>query len=340
MSLRNGEEAPVQSNTLDPGQASVTSISPARRTLGSRELRELLNRLSAQQTSLIRAVALMDKEYLNNSFYLERKTGKRIAYELEPDELPGLLASWAVAPLQCVRTMNEAIAALPDGSSRRERYVRAAVQLEILMDQKTWVGDGNVYQGIPDYLMHGYTDMGGQSSPTERFGREKIKVDKVRLAHHLTECKRRGISEGKTIDSLLGWYYNRVRHDIEFNELGVERLSRDFGNESIVLSEYLDKGLGVCRHLSILFQLYLQEAGIDCRMVKGNLKFYVFKGRHAWNLIRVPGRVVIADVTHPNADEPFLLAGATEEEVYAMAMEHSRYYEPTPDYQNYYKIGA
>ncbi len=34
----------------------------------------------------------------------------------------------------------------------------------------------------------------------------------------------------------------------------------------------------------IFFQLYLQEAGIDCRLVKGNLRFYIFKGamRGTW----------------------------------------------------------
>jgi transglutaminase/protease-like cytokinesis protein 3 len=97
--------------------------------------------------------------------------------------------------------------------------------------------------------------------------------------------------------------------------------------------------LGVCRHLSIFFQLYVQEAGIDCRVVKGNLKFYIFKGRHAWNLVSIDKRVVLVDVTHPNGDQPFILSGASEEEVYRRAEEDSRSYEATPDEQNYYKIG-
>ena len=120
----------------------------------------------------------------------------------------------------------------------------------------------------------------------------------------------------------------------------MEKSSRDFGNESIVLSEYLEKGLGVCRHLSIFFQLYLQEAGIDCRLVKGNLQFYIFKGRHAWNLVRFPVRVVLVDVTHPNLTKPFIVSGSTEREVYQRAAEHSRSYQRTPDDQNHYKIGA
>jgi transglutaminase/protease-like cytokinesis protein 3 len=181
--------------------------------------------------------------------------------------------------------------------------------------------------------------MGTHSSPTERAGREKIKIDKIRMSARLAECKRRGVSGTGDVDPLLAWYYNSVRRDIEFNEPGVEKLSRDFGNESIVLSEYLEKGLGVCRHLSIFFQLYLQEAGIDCRVVKGDLKFYIFKGRHAWNLVSLENRVLLVDVTHPNGDLPFILAGASEEELYRKAAEDSRSYEPTPDEQNYYKIG-
>lgn len=336
-SLRADEPEEEREAAVD-SSPSVTKVSPTRRKLRSHELRELMERLTAQQASLVRSVALVDPEYLDHSFYLDPKSGKRIAYELESSELSDYLASWSVAPLECIRSMNNAISRLPE-STRKDRYIRAAVDLEILMDQQCWADDGRVYQGIPDYLMHGYTDMGTQSSPTERAGREKIKVDKVRMASSLSDCKRKGVLGNTAIEPLLAWYYKKVRQDIEFNELGVEKLTRDFGNESIVLSEYLEKGMGVCRHLSIFFQLYLQEAGIDCRVVKGNLKFYIFKGRHAWNLARHDDRVYLVDVTHPTADQPFVLSGATEEEVYELAAGDSRTYEATPDEQNHYKIG-
>ena len=340
MSFRSDADEPAKLRSVsDDSQTSVTKISPSRRALGSKEMRALMDRLSAQQASLARSVALMDPEYLSHSYYLDPKSGKRIAHELEPNELAGFVASWAVAPMECIRPMNEAIATIPD-SGRRDRYIKAAVELEILMDQKSWLNDGRVYRGIPEYLMHGYTDMGTQASPTERAGREKIKVDKARMTTRLAECKRRGVAKGIDRDRLLVWYYDCVRRDIEFDETGVEKLSRDFGNESIVLSEYLEKGLGVCRHLSIFFQLYLQEAGIECRLVKGNLRFYIFKGRHAWNLVRFGDRVVLVDVTHPNVTKPFMVSGSSEEEVYQRATEHSRTYDRTPDEQNHYKIGA
>ena len=87
----------------DDSQASVTRVSPSRRSLGSKEMRELMDRLSAQQASLARSVALMDADYLSHSYYLDPKTGKRIAHELEPNELAGFVTSWGVAPLECIR---------------------------------------------------------------------------------------------------------------------------------------------------------------------------------------------------------------------------------------------
>ncbi len=340
-SLRLDGNEPLEDGSLhdDDSRSSVTSVAPPRRQVGSKEMRDLMHRLTAQQASLVRSIALRDAEYLDRSFYLDPKSGKRIAHELEPDELTNFTTAWALAPLECIRSMNASIAKIGE-RSRLRRYLKSAVDLEILMDRHSWGHDGTVYRGIPEYLMHGYTDMGSQASPTERSGREKIKIDKIRMAERLTDCKEQGVISGKEVDKLLAWYYNCVRQDIEFNELGVEKLSQDFGNESIVLSEYLEKGLGVCRHLSIFFQLYLQEAGVDCRVVKGNLKFYIFKGRHAWNLLRLDDQVVLVDVTHPNASQPFILAGRTEKEVYELAREQSRDYEATPDDQNYYKIGV
>jgi hypothetical protein len=283
---------------------------------------------------------LGDEEYLNNSYYTDPETGKRVAHELEEDELSRFATSWGLAPVECIRAMNRSIRQIPE-STRRERYVRAAVELEILMDQQNWAnGDGKVYQGIPSYLMNGYTDMGTLPSPTERTGREKIKVDKKKMKDRLIVCKRRGLDEKELGMETLTRFYEAVRKDIEFDEHGVEKLSREYGNESIVLSEYLDKRMGVCRHLSIFYQLYLQEVGIESRVVKGNLRFYIFTGRHAWNIVDLDDHVALADVTHPNVNNPFILVGSDEEDVYRRAQEFDRSYVATPDEQNYYKIGA
>ena len=152
--------------------------------------------------------------------------------------------------------------------------------------------------------------------------------------------KRDGVSVDQPGLELINRFYDAVRRDIEFDERGVEKLSREFGNESIVLSEYLKKGMGVCRHLSILFQLYAQEAGMSSRVVKGDLRLYVFSGRHAWNMVQLGEQVVLVDVTHPNLHQPFILVGTPEAEVYKRAKDFSRAYGATPDEDNYYKIGV
>ena len=328
-------KAPVAAEDASAG----TYRSPFLKLRGPRTARRLLDRLTAQQVSLIRAVALDDTGYLNASFYEDPATGKRIAHEVERNELSSFSSSWKEDPVRCIRTMNQAIAGISEGR-RRDRYVKAAVDLEVVMDRQCRTGpNGRVYRGIPGYLMNGYTDMGSLSSVTERNGREKIKVDKQRVRGRLVACKRRAVF-GEQDEELLAHYYAAVRRDIKFNEPGVDQLFREYGDQSIALSTYLDLGLGVCRHLSIFFQLYLQEAGIESRLVKGDLKFFVFTGRHAWNLAWLGERVALVDVTHPDLNKPFIVWGNTLEEVYERAVGVSRYYVATPNDQNHFKIGV
>ena len=329
------------SRRAEDGTEAGTYRSPFLKLHGPRSPHRLLDRLTAQQVSLIQTVALGDTDYLSRSFYQDPASGKRIARELERKELAQFSSGWKADPVHCIRAMNLAIARIPEGEgARRERYVRAAVDLEVLMDRQSRSGpSGRVYKGIPGYLMNGYTDMGSLPSVTARNGREKIKVDKERVRGRLVACKRRVVSRGVT-EELLDHFYSAVRRDIKFNEVGVDKLFREYGDRSIALSRYLDLGLGVCRHLSIFLQLYLQEAGIDSRLIKGNLKFFVFSGRHAWNLARLGKRVALIDVTHPDVNQPFILWGDSPEEVYQRAGSVSRSYVATRNDQNHYKIGV
>ena len=89
-----------------------------------------------------------------------------------------------------------------------------------------------------------------------------------------------------------------------------------------------------------LSPFYLKEAGIGSHLIKGNLKFYVFSGRHAWNLAWVGKRVALVDVSEPGPHEPFIVWGTSEAEIYERAADMSRSYSPTPDDQNHYKIGT
>jgi hypothetical protein len=92
--------------------------------------------------------------------------------------------------------------------------------------------------------------------------------------------------------------------------------------------------------LSILYQLCLQEAGIPARVVKGPLRVFGIEQRHAWNLAWLMGRVALVDVTLPSRDDPLIVVGSSQEEVYRIANRGERRYVPTPDEENHYKIGS
>jgi transglutaminase superfamily protein len=297
-------------------------------------------RLTAQHTSLVRAVALSRADYLRSSYYRDPSTGQRTAHPLEEKEWSRFAADWAVEPIACIRAMNAAIAKLRT-PVRIQRYLQAAVELETLMDHgASRAPEGRVFSGIPCYIMDGYTDMGRNPSPTRRGGREKIRVDKRRLKAWLIESRWRALACKPGLEELLAGFYEVVRRSLRLDEARVRHLSLDSGDRSIDLSRFLDDGVGLCRHLSILYQLCLQEAAIPARVVKGTLRILGIGGRHAWNLAWLRGRVALIDVTLPSRRGPLILVGASQEEVYRMANEGDRRYIPTPDEENHYKIGG
>lgn len=313
-----------------PGDGSATTGGQPRRPPGG---------LSAQHASLVRAVALRRADYLSCSYYRDPSTGQRMAHPLEEKEWSRFAAYWAVEPIACIRAMNAAIAVLRT-PARIRRYLEAAVELETLMDRGALrAPGGRVFSGIPRYIMDGYTDMGHNPSPAARRGREKIRVDKQSLKPWLIESRWRALAYEPALPELLAGFYEVVRRSLSLDEARVRRLSNDWGDRSINLSRFLDDGVGLCRHLSILYQLCLQEAGIPARVVKGTLRVFGIGGRHAWNLAWLGGRVALVDVTLPSRHGPLILVGASQVEVYRMANEGERRYIPTPDEQNHYKIG-
>lgn len=333
------EEARVPSRREEGGDTPVfgsgsptTAHEPSRPT-GPGEL-------TAQHASLVRAVALHRADYLHRSYYRDPSTGQRMAHPLEEKEWSQFAACWAVEPIACIRAMNAAIAELRT-PTRIRRYLEAAVELETLMDRGApRAPEGRVFSGIPPYIMDGYTDMGRNPSPTVRRGREKIRVDKARLKPWLIESRWRALAFDPALPELLAGFYEVVRRSLRLDEARVRHLSVDWGDRSIDLSRFLDDGIGLCRHLSILYQLCLQEAGIPARVVKGTLRLFGMGGRHAWNLAWHRGRVALIDVTLPSRHGPLILVGTSQEEVYRMANQGERRYIPTPDEQNHYKIGG
>jgi hypothetical protein len=299
-----------------------------------------IDQLTAQQVSLIRAVVLNRADYLERSYHRDPASGQRIAYSLEEDEWSRFAAAWSVEPIACIRAVNRAIAELraPD---RIRRYLEAAVELETLMDRGTpGAPVARVFSGIPPYIMDGYTDMGRNPSPTRRQGREKIRIDKERLKSWLVATRWQALASESSLEDLLASFYDVVRRSVSFDEARVRELSQAGDDRSVNLSDFLDDGVGVCRHQAILYHLCLQEAAIPGRVVMGSLQVCGLTSRHAWNLAWRGGRVALVDVTLPTRQGPLIVVGSTQEEVYAIVNREDRRYVPTPDQQNHYKIGA
>ena len=306
---------------------------------GGRSPSALVSRFGAQQISLIRSVLAGQPDYINRSFSVDPTTGQRTVDHLGERELSTFLSRWADDPMACIRSVNETLGSLDD-PLRLPRYIEAAVDLEILLDRALRRRDTRVRTGIEGYLADGYTDMGSNASLTERGDREKMRVDKKNFRARLIELRRHAIEFGPTL-KLLAHYYEWVRAELEFDEVATTDLARAHGDRSVLLSRFLEKGAGVCRHLAILYQLCLQKAGVPSRLVKGEHRLFAFGGRHAWNVAWLSGRAVLVDVTLPSSGEPFILTGDSLADVYEQAStKHHRSYRPSMNSDSFHRIRA
>ena len=234
--------------------------------------------------------------------------------------------------------MNRAIASVRE-PTRSLRYLLAAFDLEILMDRSDPPPTSCDLVGIPGYLKDGYTDLGFSPS---RNRREKILVDKERLSQQLVSCKRRAIeelSESRVSADLLETHLRELgttlRESVGYRE-GEPGPRRS--EETVFLSDCVERRSVACRHLSILMQLRLQECGISSRLTKGVLRLFGLKGRHAWNVVHHGGSIALVDVTFAEDDGPLVLVGTALEELYQRAADLNRVYRPSPDTWNHYQI--
>jgi FHA domain/Transglutaminase-like superfamily len=335
-----GSRIAASSPAIEPGPSALAAVREGSFAKAARRPALGPDQLTAQQVSLIRAVVLNRADYLQRSYFLDPQTGKRAAHPLKESDWSRFVTSWSVDPIACMRAVNRAIARLRS-PARIRRYLEAAVELETFMDRRTpQAPEARVLSGIPAYITDGYTDMGRNPSRIERRGREKIKVDKERLRSWLVEARWQALAHEPSLEGVLREFYEVVRRSLRFDESRVKDLSSEWKDRSVNLSRFLDDGIGLCRHYSILYQLCLQEAAIPGRVVKGSLCVFGLEGRHAWNLAWLGGRVALIDVTLPSHDGPLIALGSSVEEVYRIVNREERRYLPTPDQQNHYKIGA
>lgn len=302
--------------------------------------------LNAQQTALVRTVIHGEGDFLCRSYRLDTATGKKVVDPLAPEEFSSFRLAWQDSPTGCISSMNEAISRLQD-PQRLSRYLDAAFELELLMDHKGLAPlSREDHVGIPEYLADGYTDLGFHDSKAKRRrSREKIVVDKGRLRPQLLQSKRRavkllsGAPHGRhAFETVLRDCADTLRKTVGYDEMEAEGPRGECGDDTVPLSQALERGTIACRHLAILCQLWLQEAGIPSRLVKGTLMLFAKKGRHAWNVARFPGSCALLDVTFASQQGSYVVTGRTLTEVYEKANQAHRLYAPTPDSWNHYQI--
>jgi len=293
--------------------------------------------LTAQQANLIRSVLREDPTYLNHTHQRHPVTGGKAVTPVQDGERRGFGEVWQDRPVQAIGSMNRAMHEVKS-EARKERYVKAAVDLEIVMDRSGSEGPTENRVGIPGYLQDGYTDLGLLALQRRR---ERILVDKGRLKSQLVASRTEALNELSRTDvasdllSRLRRMALSLRSEVFYQE--GEPMSRS-GSGTVLLSQCVEQGMLGSRHLSILMQLRLQESGISSRLVKGGLRLYGLKTRHAWNVVMDQGAIAIIDVTFAEGDTPFVIVGATLPELYARAERVNRSYQESPDTANYYMM--
>ncbi len=133
---------------------------------------------------------------------------------------------------------------------------------------------------------------------------------------------------------LLESYYVSVRQDLDVDQAGANQTLVPIlkGHAGLSDNRLL---LGLRRNLSLLYQLCLQEAGLQSRVVTGELRLSTLSPRHAWNLVWLAGQVILVDVTLPaDSGDSFILLGGSVEEVYREAGSRQRGYRPAGEAQN------
>ena len=294
--------------------------------------------LSAQQANLIRVVLRRDPSYLNHASQRDPVTGKKAVPALSLAEVRDFGERFSLDPVGCIRNMNEAVAQV-SLAARKGRYLKAAVELEIRMD-RCEDGSRESLMGIPGYIQDGYTDLGLLAVSRRR---EQIRVDKGGLVPHLLSSRALALDDlsredrSRDLTARLRRMAQSLRTEIVYEE--GEPVARTAGG-TVLLSECVENGMVGSRHLSILMQLRLQESGISSRLVKGGLRLYGLKTRHAWNVVTQDNAVALVDVTFAEGDMPFVIVGSSAAELYGRAERVNRSYRESPDTANHYTVMA
>lgn len=85
--------------------------------------------------------------------------------------------------------------------------------------------------------------------------------------------------------------------DVSLTEQAVVEAKQRLGSNVVPVHELLGRA-GVCRHRALLFKVLSDEAGLPCRLVRGDYDSWRATGAHAWNVVFVDGALFLVDVMH------------------------------------------
>lgn len=73
-------------------------------------------------------------------------------------------------------------------------------------------------------------------------------------------------------------------------------ISKKQGGSNVV--NLFDITKGVCRHKSLMLKYVLDQLGIPCALIRGNISkdINIDKGRHIWNIVQIEGKCYLIDV--------------------------------------------
>ena len=255
---------------------------------------------------------------------------------------------YATNPLEAIRRMNSAIAVC-ETDEKKKRYCDECVSLESAVEREIIEARGFRYDvetetrmGIPSFLLDGFVDMGYYGNDMWRT-REKILVDKKKLGKHLAYAKAMSIMFPEKSIAVAA----RIVVDaMNFNTGLALRFAeeKDFG--IIGLNEFLEEEIGVCRHFDLSYQLFAQEAGIESRIVKGELGKKPNDHLHAWNMAEKGGKSVLVDssgsyLRHNSGNSItrciMIVEEFYESRCYRKAEGFGKHYKPHKPHKNFFK---
>lgn len=189
--------------------------------------------------------------------------------------------------------------------NRLSMYYDAYVSLIVKLDHQAFPSTGyyNPQYGMLKYLPDGFSDMGSSSKVVRRSNdRDKLRVDKesyylqqkpvmLDLLKHVAKLREQypNYDSKKYMAENIGIHlYNSIKYDYE----GKLKPSPTM---SITVSDVLNQGKGVCRHIALSTTTLLQLMGIESRYQK--VRVNKEEAAHATCLFRSRGYWYLLDPT-------------------------------------------